>query len=69
MLQLKIYRCSRVISSNISEVFVTHTLNHCNISSFQVIQYQEQSNVAFMLLVKSQNQNEPLDSEELMKFV
>ena len=35
---------------------------------FQIIQYQEQSNLAFLLLVKSQSQEEPLDLEELMKY-
>jgi hypothetical protein len=33
-----------------------------------VIQYQEQSNIAFMLLVKAQSLNEQLDLEELMRF-
>ena len=37
-------------------------------SQGKVIQYQEQSNLAFLLLVKSQNQDEPLDLEELMKY-
>ena len=32
------------------------------------MQYQEQSSLAFLLLVKSQNQEEPLDLGELMKF-
>ena len=32
------------------------------------MQYQEQSSLAFLLLVKSQNQEEPLDLCELMKF-
>ena len=35
---------------------------------FQVVQYQEQSNLAFLLLIKSQNREEPLDLGELMKF-
>ena len=35
---------------------------------FQAIQYQEQSNLAFLLLVKSQNLDEPLDLDELMKY-
>ncbi|XP_060558267.1 uncharacterized protein LOC132718572 [Ruditapes philippinarum] len=34
----------------------------------KVIQYQEQSNIAFMLLVKAQSLNEQLDLEELMRF-
>lgn len=33
-----------------------------------MIQYQEQSNIAFMLLVKAQSLNEQLDLEELMRF-
>ena len=37
-------------------------------SQGKVIQYQEQSNLAFLLLVKSQSQDEPLDLEELMKY-
>lgn len=36
--------------------------------SLQVIQYQEQSNLAFLLLVKSQSKDAPLDLEELMKY-
>lgn len=39
-----------------------------NRHTFQVIQYQEQSNLAFLLLVKSQSQDESLDLEELMKY-
>ena len=35
---------------------------------FQIIQYQEQSNVAFLLLVKSQCLDEPIDLDELMKY-
>ena len=35
---------------------------------FQVVQYQEQSNIAFLLLIKSQNREESLDLGELMKF-
>lgn len=34
----------------------------------QVIQYREQSDVAFMLLVKSQQLNEPLNLNELMRY-
>jgi hypothetical protein len=34
----------------------------------QVIQYQEQSNLAFMLLVKSQRLDEPLLLDELMRY-
>lgn len=34
----------------------------------QVIQYQAQSNLAFTLLVKSQNKDEPLDLDKLMTF-
>uniref|UniRef100_UPI00358E939A uncharacterized protein n=1 Tax=Myxine glutinosa TaxID=7769 RepID=UPI00358E939A len=37
-------------------------------SQGKVIQYQEQSNLAFLLLVKSQSQDEPLDLGELMKY-
>ncbi|KAI4827600.1 hypothetical protein KUCAC02_030985 [Chaenocephalus aceratus] len=37
-------------------------------SQGKVIQYQEQSNLAFLLLVKSQRAEEPLDLEELMKY-
>uniref|UniRef100_UPI00358F4B42 putative helicase MOV-10 n=1 Tax=Myxine glutinosa TaxID=7769 RepID=UPI00358F4B42 len=33
-----------------------------------VIQYRGQSNLPILLLVKSQNQDEPLDMEELMKY-
>lgn len=35
---------------------------------FQLIQYQEQSDIAFKLLVKSQILDEPLDLEELMRW-
>ena len=35
---------------------------------FQVIQYQEQSNLAFLLLVKSQCLDEPINLDELMKY-
>ncbi len=35
---------------------------------FQLIQYQEQSNLAFLLLVKSQTEGETLDLGELMKY-
>ena len=35
---------------------------------FQAVQYQEQSNLASLLLIKSQNREEPLDLGELMKF-
>ena len=35
---------------------------------FQVIQYQEQSNLAFLLLVKSQCLDEPISLDELMKY-
>lgn len=35
---------------------------------FQVVQYQEQSNLAFLFLIKSQNREEHLDLGELMKF-
>lgn len=34
----------------------------------QLIQYQDQSNIAFTLLVKSQDQDEPLDLIELMHY-
>ena len=34
----------------------------------QIIQYQEQSNLAFLLLVKSQSQDETWDLGELMKY-
>ncbi|XP_068227367.1 uncharacterized protein [Palaemon carinicauda] len=37
-------------------------------SQGKVIQYQEQSNVAFLLLVKSQCLDEPIDLDELMKY-
>ncbi|KAL3064762.1 hypothetical protein OYC64_000901 [Pagothenia borchgrevinki] len=37
-------------------------------SQGKVIQYQEQSNLAFLLLVKSQRAEDPLDLEELMKY-
>ena len=36
--------------------------------SLQVIQYREQSNLAFMLLIKSQHQDEPLNLDELMRY-
>ena len=35
---------------------------------FQVIQYQEQSNLAFLLLVKSLNQDDPVNLKELIKY-
>ena len=41
---------------------------HVTHLSFQVIKYQGQSNLAFLLLVKSQSVDEPLDLEELMKY-
>ena len=36
--------------------------------SLQLIQYQEQSNVAFQLLIKSQLLDEPLNLDELMRY-
>ena len=35
---------------------------------FQVIQYREQSDLAFVLLVKSQQLEEPIELAELMKY-
>jgi hypothetical protein len=35
---------------------------------FQVVQYREQSDLAFMLLVKSQQLDEPLNLDELMRY-
>ena len=37
-------------------------------SNGKMIQYREQSDLAFMLLVKSQLLDEPLDIEELMRY-
>ena len=37
-------------------------------SSLQVLQYREQSDLAFMLLIKSQNLDEPLNLDELMQY-
>lgn len=37
-------------------------------SSLQVIQYREQSDLALMLLIKSQNLDEPLNLDELMRY-
>lgn len=34
----------------------------------QVIQYREQSDLAFMLLIKSQQLDEPIDLDELMRY-
>ena len=36
--------------------------------NLQVLQYREQSDLAFMLLIKSQTQDEPLNLEELMRY-
>ena len=54
---------------NVNPFFLCYTpYQHVNHLSFQVIQFQEQSNLAFVLLLKSQSQDEPLDLEELMKY-
>jgi hypothetical protein len=37
-------------------------------SSLQVLQYREQSDLAFMLLIESQNLDEPLNLDELMRY-
>ena len=37
-------------------------------SSLQILQYCEQSDLAFMLLIKSQNLDEPLNLDELMRY-
>lgn len=34
----------------------------------QIVQYREQNDLAFMLLVKSQNLDEPVDLDELMRY-
>ena len=34
----------------------------------QIVQYRQQSDLAFMLLVKSQNLDEPVDLDELMRY-
>ncbi|XP_068234747.1 uncharacterized protein [Palaemon carinicauda] len=39
-----------------------------NASHGKIIQYRQQSDLAFMLLVKSQNLDEPLDLDELMRY-
>ena len=36
--------------------------------ALQVIQYREQSDLAFMLLIKSQHLDEPIDLDELMRY-
>lgn len=41
-------------------IYITLPLN------FQLIQYQEQSNLAFFLLIKAQQMDEPLNMAELM---
>ena len=64
--QGKVMRCS---NTRRLWYFLCYTpYQHVNHLSFQVIQFQEQSNLAFVLLVKSQSQDEPLDLEELMKY-
>jgi hypothetical protein len=52
------------------QVFKIYMLSVNTLSlSSQVIQYhQEQSNLAFLLLVKSQLQDEPLDLDEMMMY-
>lgn len=35
----------------------------------KVIEYRQQGNIAFQLLVKSQQQDQPLDLKELMTFM
>ena len=36
--------------------------------NLQVIQYLEQSDLAFMLLIKSQHLDDPIDIDELMRY-
>ena len=38
------------------------------ITILQIVQYRQQSDLAFMLLVKSQNLDEPVDLDELMRY-
>lgn len=45
-----------------------HVLSLLSLTLKQLVQYQEQSNLAFTLLIKSQLLDEPLDLNELMRY-
>ena len=63
-------RSYRTVSSTVVLLFIIAVYQQfkCTYLSFQLIQYQAQSNIAFMLLVKSQKQDEPLDLDELLTY-
>lgn len=47
---------------------VLHVISKCYPLTLQAIQYRDQSKIAFLLLVKYERQDEPLDLEQLMKY-
>ena len=51
-----------------AECFFFHLKFPILIPILQIVQYRQQSDLAFMLLVKSQNLDEPVDLDELMRY-
>ena len=51
-----------------SDEFFFHLTFPILIPILQIVQYRQQSDLAFMLLVKSQNLDEPVDLDELMRY-
>ena len=47
---------------------LTTGVKRCSLDFLQVIQYHAQSDRAFMLLIKSQHLNDPIDLDELMWY-
>ena len=47
---------------------LTTGVKGCSLDFLQVIQYRAQSDLAFMLLIKSKHLDDPIDLDELMRY-